>query len=367
MSVPLLDLSRQYSYLQSQMDKAVLKVLAHGHFILGPEVGQLEKESAALCGVKHAVGVASGTDALMLSLDAAGVRPGDEVITTDFSFFSTAGVISRLGATPVFVEIEEDSYNIDPILIERAVTSKTKVIMPVHLFGQVADMDPIMDIARKHGLKVIEDAAQAIGAEYKGRPAGSMGDYGCFSFYPTKNLGAGGDAGIIVTNDDAGFERLRMLRVHGQSGKYEHQFVGYNSRLDSIQAAILLVKLPYLRTWSEKRAQHAKTFDDAFGDIAEIRTPVVKDYTTFHIYNQYTLASSRRDSILEGLKKAGIGYCIYYPIPFHRQECFAPLGYKPGQLPVSSKAAIEVFSIPIYPELTDKEQAEIIDTIKKLV
>lgn len=367
MSVPLLDLSRQYSYLQSQMDKAVLNVLAHGKFILGPEVAQLEKEIAELCGVKHAVGVASGTDALMLALDAAGVRPGDEVITTDFSFFSTAGVISRLGATPVFVDIEAESYNIDPKLIEQAITAKTKAIMPVHLFGQVADMDPIIDVARKHNLKVVEDAAQAIGAEYKNKPAGSMGDFGCFSFYPTKNLGAGGDAGIVVTNDTAGFERLKMLRVHGQSGKYAHKFVGYNSRLDSIQAAILLVKLPHLRTWSEKRAQHANVYDEAFRDVSGITTPVVKDYTTLHIYNQYTLATSKRDAVLNGLKDAGIGYCIYYPIPFHQQECFASLGYKPGQLPVSGKAAADVFSIPVYPELTDKEQAEVIEAVIRIV
>ena len=363
MSVPLLDLSRQYAYLQSQMDKAVLNVLAHGHFILGPEVSQLEKEIAALCGVKHAVGVASGTDALMLALDAAGVCPGDEVITTDFSFFSTAGVISRLGAIPVFVDIEAESYNINPELIEKAITAKTKAIMPVHLFGQIADMDPIMKIARDHGLKVVEDAAQAIGAEYKGKPAGSIGDFGCFSFYPTKNLGAGGDAGIVVTSDDAGYERLKMLRVHGQSGKYEHKFIGYNSRLDSIQAAILLVKLPHLRTWSEKRAQHASVYDEAFQNVTGLTTPKVKDYTTFHIYNQYTLASPQRDAILEGLKNEGIGYCVYYPIPFHSQECFASLGYKPGQLPVSGKAASEVFSIPIYPELTEKEQAEVIDVV----
>ena len=367
MTVPLLDLSRQYSYLQSQMDKAVLDVLAHGRFILGPEVSQLEKEIAAMCGVKHAVGVASGTDALLLALDAAGVRPGNEVITTDFSFFSTAGVISRLGAVPVFVDIDEESYNINPELIEKAITPKTKAIMPVHLFGQVADMDPIMEIAHKHDLKVVEDAAQAIGAEYKGRPAGSVGDFGCFSFYPTKNLGAGGDAGIIVTRDDAGFERLKMLRVHGQSGKYEHRFVGYNSRLDSIQAAILLVKLPHLRTWSEQRAQHASVYDEAFHGISGLATPVVKDYTTFHIYNQYTLASPKRDAILKGLKEEGIGHCIYYPIPFHRQECFAPLGYQPGQLPVSGKAASEVFSIPVYPELTEKEQAEVIDAVVRIV
>ncbi len=366
MAVPLLDFTRQYSYLKPELDKAVLDVLAHGKFILGPEVARIEEEIAALSQVKFGIGVASGTDALIVALQAAGVGPGDEVITTDFSFFSTAGVISRLGATPVFVDIEPDSFNIDPNLIEAAITPKTKVIMPVHLFGQVADMDPIMEIARAHKLTVVEDAAQAIGAEYKGRPAGSIGDFGCFSFYPTKNLGAGGDAGMIVTNDENNAAACRMLRVHGQSGKYEHKVVGYNSRLDTIQAAILLVKLPYLRRWSEQRIQHAKVYDEALGGVANLTTPVVKDYTTFHIYNQYTLLSPLRDKILAGLLKANIGHCVYYPIPFHKQECFASLGYKPGQLPVSSRCAEQVLSIPIYPELTADEQAEVIDAVKDL-
>jgi dTDP-4-amino-4,6-dideoxygalactose transaminase len=366
MAVPLLDFTRQYSYLKPELDKAVLDVLAHGKFILGPEVTQLEEQIAALSKVKFGIGVASGTDALIVALQAAGVGPGDEVITTDFSFFSTAGVISRLGATPVFVDIEPDSFNIDPNLIEAAITPKTKVIMPVHLFGQVADMDPIMEIARAHNLTVVEDAAQAIGAEYKGRPAGSIGDFGCFSFYPTKNLGAGGDAGMIVTNDENNAAACRMLRVHGQSGKYEHKVVGYNSRLDTIQAAILLVKLPYLRRWSEERIKHAKVYDDAFAGVANLTTPVVKDYTTFHIYNQYTLLSPFRDKILAGLKQANIGHCVYYPIPFHKQECFASLGYQPDQMPVSSRCADQVLSIPIYPDLTAEEQAEVIDAVKKL-
>ena len=343
MAVPLIDFSRQYAYLKNDMEKAVLSVLAKGHFILGPEVGQLETEIAALCQCKHAIAVASGTDALLVALHAVGVGPGDEVITTDFSFFASAGVVSRLGATPVFVDIEPDTYNMDPGKIEAAITGKTKAIMPVHLFGQVADMDPIMAIGKKHNIAVVEDAAQAIGAEYKGRTAGSIGDIGCFSFYPTKNLGAAGDAGIISTNRDDLMEKCRMLRVHGQSGKYEHKVVGYNSRLDTLQAAVILVKMPHLRKWSEKRIEHAKVYDGAFAGVDAIRTPVVKDYSTFHIYNQYTLASPKRDAIVAGLNEARIGNCVYYPIPFHKQQCFADLGYKPGDLPESSRAADEVF------------------------
>ena len=238
--------------------------------------------------------------------------------------------------------------------------------MPVHLYGQVADMDRINAIANKHGIPVIEDAAQAIGAEYRGKKAGSFGDYGCFSYYPTKNLGAAGDAGIIVTNDDTNAENLRMLRVHGQSGKYSHKTVGYNSRMDSIQAAVLLVKMKYLEQWSKKRIFHADKYDAAFADVANLTTPTRKDYATFHIYNQYTLASPNRENILEGLQKAGIGYCVYYPIPFHKQECFRDLGYGANDLPVSSQAADEVFSLPIYPDMTEEEQAEVISVVSAL-
>lgn len=366
MAVPLIDFSRQYAYLKDDLENAVLSVLEKGHYILGPEVGNLECEIAGLCHSTYAVAVASGTDALLVALRAVGVKPGDEVITTDFSFFATAGVVSRLGATPVFVDIEADTFNIDPSKIEATITDKTRAIMPVHLFGQVADMDPIMAIAKKHKIPVVEDAAQAIGAEYKGRKAGSIGDIGCFSFYPTKNLGAAGDAGILTTSDEKLFERCRMLRVHGQSGKYEHKLVGYNSRLDTMQAAVILVKLPHLQSWSEERIAHAKVYDEAFAGVEHIRTPVVKEYSTFHIYNQYTLASPKRDAIVAGLNQAKIGNCVYYPIPFHKQECFADLGYKSDDLPESSRAADEVFSIPIYPELTAEEQQEVITTIKKL-
>ncbi len=367
MSVPLLDLTRQYAYLKPEMDKAVLNVLAHSKFVLGPEVTQLEKELAAYCRTKYAIGVASGTDALIVALQACGVEPGDEVITSNFSFFASAGVVSRLGAKPVFVDIDPASYNIDPKLIEAAITPRTKVIMPVHLFGQMADMDPIMAIARKHNLKVVEDGAQSIGAEYKGRPCGSIGDIGCFSFFPSKNLGGGGDGGMITTNSEELHEQCRILREHGQKPQYHHKIIGYNSRLDSIQAAILLVKLPYLRKWSEKRIEHAGRYDREFAGLKGLKTPTVMPYATFHIYNQYTVESPNRTTVFDGLKKAGIGTAIYYPVPFHQQECFAYLGYKPTEFPHTTKAAAEVFSIPVYPEMTDAEQAEVIATIKGLL
>ncbi len=366
MAVPLLDLTRQYAYLRNKLDKAVLDVYHSGRFILGPEVAQLEQEIAKLCGVNYAIGVASGTDALLLALRACDVGPGDEVITSNFSFFASAGVVSRLGATPVLVDIEHDSYNIDPKLIEKAITSKTKAIVPVHLFGQVADMEPIMEIARQHKIKVVEDAAQAIGAEYKGKPAGAMGDLGCFSFFPSKNLGGSGDGGMIVTNNQELFESCKMLRTHGEKPKYYHRIVGYNSRLDTVQAATLLVKLPYLREWSEKRIAHAKKYDQAFKEIDNIKIPRVMSYSTFHIYNQYTLASPNRDEIMAGLHKAEIGSAIYYPVPFHKQDCFASLGYQADEFPISRKAADEVFSIPIYPEMTEREQSEVIETLKTL-
>ena len=367
MAVPFLDLSRQYEYLKPELDAATVRVLAHGKFVLGPEVAELEENIASLCSVKHAIGVASGTDALLLSLRTAGVGEGDEVITSDFSFFASAGVIARLGAIPVFVDIHPDTYNIDPNLIEAAITSRTKAIMPIHLFGQVADMDAITAIAGKHGLTVVEDAAQAIGSVYKGRKAGSLGDFGCFSFYPTKNLVAAGDGGMITCNNDDFAESCRMLRVHGAKPKYYHKVIGYNSRLDSMQAALLLVKLRYLEQWSEKRIEHARVYDGAFADTENVKTPARKDYSTFHIYNQYTIAVPNREELRAGLKKAGIGCDIYYPLAFHEQECFSSLGYETGDFPVSEKASREVLSLPIYPELTESEQQEVIAAVKRLV
>lgn len=367
MPIPLLDLARQYAALKSDMDRAVLNVLDHGRFILGPEVAELESQIAELCKVPHAAGVASGTDALLLALAACGVKAGDEVITTDFSFFATAGVASRLGARPVFVDIEADSYNIDPNLIEAAITPRTKVIIPVHLFGQVADMDPIMEIAKKHGLLVVEDAAQAIGAEYKRKPAGSIGDYGCFSFYPSKNLGAGGDGGMIVCKSDDNDDLIKTLRQHGAKPKYYHKMIGFNSRLATIQAAILLVKSRYLRQWSEKRIEHAANYDKAFESVANLKRPVVKDYTTFHIYNQYTIAVPNREELRERLKDKKIGHDIYYPVPFHAQECFASLKPKAEDFPVSARVSGEVISLPIYPELTAREQEEVISAVIEVV
>lgn len=367
MSVPLLDLSRQYSYLKKSIEPKVAEVLASSQYILGPPVVELEEKIAALSGVKYGIGVASGTDALLLALRAAGVLPGDEVITTNFSFFATAGVISRLGAKPVFIDIEKETYNIDPTLIEAAITKRTKVIMPVHLFGQIADMDPIMAIAKAHKLIVIEDAAQAIGAQYKGRPAGSFGDFGCYSFYPTKNLGGAGDGGLIVTKTEENYEACRMLRLHGQSGKYEHKIVGYNSRLASLQAAVLLVKLEYLHKWSEQRQAHAAIYDEALAGVADLTTPHRAEYSDFHIYNQYTLASPKREQVLNTLAEVKIGHCVYYPLAFHLQECFADLGYDPEAFPVTRRASAQVFSIPVFPELTPDEQDEVIRVLKSAV
>ncbi len=364
MAVPLIDLHRQYAAIKDKLDKAVINVLEHGQFILGPEVAQLESKIAALCGVRFGVGVASGTDALLLALRAAGIEPCDEVITPDFSFFATAGVVSRLKAKPVLVDIEGDTYNIDPSLIEKAITSKTKAIMPVHLFGQLADMDSIMQLAKKHNLIVIEDAAQAIGASYKGHQAGSIGHYGCFSFFPTKNLGGAGDGGMIVLNDIDGYEFLKILRVHGSSPKYYNRVIGYNSRLATIQAAVLLVKLEYLSGWTEKRREHAKIYDAALMG-AQIKIPVVKDYS-YHIYNQYTIAVKNRYELMRVMKEKKIGHEIYYPIPFHKQDCFNDLGYKNGDFPITEKASNEVVSLPIYPELTQEEQEKVIEVVKSV-
>ncbi|MFQ6032657.1 MAG: DegT/DnrJ/EryC1/StrS family aminotransferase [Candidatus Zixiibacteriota bacterium] len=347
------------------MDEAVFSVLSNTQFILGPEVKSFEEKVAAYCGTKFAIGVASGTDALLLSLRACGVKPGDEVITTSFSFFASAGVISRLGANPVFVDIDAETYNINPDQIEKKISQKTKAVMPVHLFGQCADMDPLLDIAKRHKLKVVEDAAQAIGAEYKGRKAGTIGDFGCFSFFPSKNLGGAGDGGMVVTNDPEMAEMIRILRVHGSKPKYYHSTVGYNSRLDTIQAAILGVKLKYLDDWTKKRRKHAEVYNSAFKDLDMI-SPKEKSFN-YHIYNQYTIAVKNRDELRKYLKEKEIGHDSYYPVPLHLQECYKSLGYKKGDLPVSEKKSEEVVSIPIYPELTQEEQEYVISTIKEFV
>lgn len=365
MNVAFLDLKRQYSSIKDELDQAVFSVLSHAKFIMGPEVKAFEEKVVEYCGAKFAIGVASGTDALLLSLRACGVGPADEVITTGFSFFATAGVITRLGATPVFVDIDPYTYNMPPDQIEQKITSKTKAIMPVHLYGQCVDMDPIMEIANKRNLKVVEDAAQAIGAKYKGKKAGTMGHFGCFSFFPSKNLGAAGDGGMVVTDDPEMAELLRMLRVHGAKPKYYHSIVGYNSRLDTIQAAILTVKLKYLDGWTERRREHAQSYNAAFGD-SDIITPKEEDFN-YHIYHQYTVAIKNRDKLREVMKENQIGHDVYYPVPLHLQECYKSLGYKQGDLPVVEKKGREVISIPIYPELTEEEQNFVIETIKRAV
>jgi dTDP-4-amino-4,6-dideoxygalactose transaminase len=365
MNVPFLDLKRQYDSIKEEIDQAVWGVLSHAKFIMGPEVKAFEEKVAEYCGAKSAVGVASGTDALLLSLRACGVGPGDEVITTGFSFFATAGVITRLGATPVYVDIDPDNYNIDPSQIEKSITPKTKAIMPVHLYGQCADMDPIMEVANRHNLKVVEDAAQAIGSEYKGKKAGTLGHFGCFSFFPSKNLGAAGDGGMIVTSDTKMDELLRMLRVHGAKPKYYHTIVGYNSRLDTLQAAILEVKLKYLDGWTQKRREHAEVYNQAFQG-SEIITPKEEEFN-YHIYHQYTIAVKNRDGLREVLKEKHIGHDVYYPVPLHLQECYRSLGYKEGDLPVTEAKSKEVVSIPIYPELTAEEQNYVIETVKGAV
>ena len=365
MKVPFLDLKRQYSAIKKEMDEAVFSVLSNTQFILGPEVKSLEEKIASYCRTKFAIGVASGTDALLLSLRACGVKMGDEVITTGFSFFASAGVISRLGANPVFVDIDPETYNINPDQIEKKITPKTKAIMPVHLFGQCADMDPIIEVARKHNLKVIEDAAQAIGAEYKGKKAGAIGDFGCFSFFPSKNLGGAGDGGMVTANDPEMAEVVRVLRVHGSKPKYYHSTIGYNSRLDTLQAAILSVKLKYLDDWTKKRREHAEAYNSAFKDLDMI-TPKEENFN-YHIYNQYTIAVKNRDELRNYLKEKQIGHDTYYPVPLHLQECYKFLGYKKGDLPISEKKAEEVVSIPIYPELTEEEQEYVISTIKGFV
>lgn len=362
MKVPLLDLKAQYATIREDVLAAVAEVLESQVCIGGPKVTQLENDVAALSECKFAVGVSSGTDALLNALLSLDVGPGDEVITTPFTFFATAGCIVRTGAKPVFVDIDSRTYNIDPALIERAVTSKTKAIMPVHLFGQMADMDPIMGVAARHGLTVIEDAAQAISSLYKGRCSGSIGTMGCFSFFPSKNLGGVGDGGMVVTQDEKLNERLTIMRSHGSKPKYYHRYVGGNFRLDPIQAAVLSVKLPYLKQWSEARRKHAAYYDEHLAG-AGVVTPYVSP-DCFSIYNQYVIRSERRDELMAHLKANEIGTEIYYPVPMHVQECFADLGYKPGDMPVSEKAAKEVLALPVYPELSRSMQDAVVQAVR---
>lgn len=367
MNVPLLDLQAQYVSIRDDLQQAVERVMRSQRFVLGDEVRHLETSIADYCQTKHAIGCASGSDALLLALMALDVKVGDEVITTPFSFFATAAAIARVGARPVFVDIDPQTYNIDPSRVADAITPRTKVIMPVHIYGQCASMDPLLELGQRHGIPVIEDAAQAIGATDNGRRAGSMGAIGCFSFYPTKNLGGAGDGGILTTSDDEIAARLRRLRAHGGANEYEHEEVGINSRLDELQAAVLNVKLPSLDKWSDERAHKAEIYTKLLND-AELRfalvTPTVRADGR-HIFHQYVIrVPGNRDALMDHLKTHGVGSKIYYPIPLHLQKCFAYLGYKQGDLPESEAAADETFALPAYPELTEEQQVYAVEMIK---
>jgi len=364
--IPLLDLKAQYQTIRPEIDAAIQRVLDSQYFILGPEVKAFEREIASYSNCKFGIGVSSGTDALLVSLMAIDIQPGDEVITTPYSFFATVGSIVRLGANPVFVDINPTTFNIDPKQIDSTITSRTRAIIPVHLFGQMTDMDPLMELAEKRGLYVIEDAAQAIGAEYKGRRAGSIGHLGCFSFFPSKNLGAFGDGGMVTTNDENLAERVTLLRNHGARPKYHHHFVGGNFRLDALQAAVLRVKLNYLDQWTAARQLNASKYYELFGqaDLNEsfVRLPSDAGYGR-HIYNQFVIRSKNRDQLNSFLQSNNIGSAIYYPIPLHVQKCFKDLGFKWGDFPASELAAEESLALPIYPELTQKMQEQIVHTI----
>lgn len=373
--IPLLDLKTQYAAIRAEIRAAIDRVADAQHFIGGPEVEALEQEVAAYSGCRFGIGVSSGTDALLVALMALDLRPGDEVITTAYSFFATAGSIYRLGGRPVFVDINPLTYNIEPAQIEAAITDRTRAIIPVHLFGQMADMDPIMAIARRHDLIVIEDAAQAIGAEYRGRRAGSIGHFGCFSFFPSKNLGAFGDGGMITTSDPELAHKARLLRNHGAEPKYYHKLVGGNFRLDALQAAILRVKLKYLDGWTAARQRNAERYRRLFtaAGLADPQSPIPGPQTPIalptdmgygrHIYNQFVIRAARRDAVMAELKARQIGHEIYYPVPLHLQECFVGLGYRPGDLPESEAAARETLALPIYGELTEEMQAAVVEAI----
>jgi dTDP-4-amino-4,6-dideoxygalactose transaminase len=366
MKVPMLDLTEQYQNLKSEILPALENVMSNAHFILGNNVKKLEQDIAEYSNAKHGIGVANGSDALNISLLGCEVGPGDEVICPSFTFFATAGAVARMGATPVFVDIDPNTFNIDPEKIEKAITPKTKAIIPVHLYGQMADMDKIKEIADKHNLFIIEDAAQAIGALYKGKKVGELGTTACYSFFPTKNLGAYGDAGMIITSDDEIGERIRVLRVHGSKPKYYHHILGYNSRLDELQAAILNVKFPHLDDWSEKRRERAATYTHLLKEMLgdKVVTPYEEEFN-HHIYHQYTIRVEKRDELQKFLNENGVSTMIYYPKPLHLQPVFAELGYREGDLPETEKAANEALSLPMFPELKTEQQEYVVQKIKE--
>lgn len=362
-NVPLLDLKAQYSAIQPEIQQAIERVLDSQHFILGPEIEALEREIAAFCGARFAIGVSSGTDALLASLMVIGVGPGDEVVTTAYSFFATAGVIARLGARPVFTDIDAKTFNCDGRAMAKKITPRTKAIIPVHLFGQMAEMDAIVETARSKGIYVIEDAAQAMGATSNGKVAGTVGDIGCFSFFPSKNLGAYGDGGMIITNDARLAEALRVIRVHGGKPKYHHHVVGGNFRLDALQAAVLRVKLKYLRKWSEMRRANADRYRQCFQETGGRQRISLPEDSPGHIYNQFVVLAADRDRLRAFLRERGVETEIYYPIPLHLQECFAELGYRNGDFPKAESAARDSLALPIYPELTAEQQRYVVEQI----
>ncbi len=366
MNVPLLDLKEQNDSLRPEIEAALGRVLDTNAFILGGEVAEFETELAAYCGTKYAIGCASGSDAILLGLMALDVGPGDEVITTPYSFFATVSSITRLGATPVFVDIDPATYNLDVSQIDARITSKTRAIEPVHLYGQCADMAALVELSEKHGIPLVEDAAQAIGAEEDGRRAGAFGAIGCFSFYPSKNLGGMGDGGFLTTNDDATAAKLRALRVHGSDEKYYHKYVGLNSRLDGFQGAVLRVKLPHLDKWTDRRRANAENYKRLFTDLGlneQIAIPYERSNAR-HIYNQYVIrVAHQRDALRRHLTAKGIGTDIYYPVPLHLQECFSYLGIGQGSLPESERGAAETLALPIYPEMRAEQQEYVAESI----
>ena len=360
--VPFLDLKAHHAPLRAEFDQAIGEVIESGAFAGGPFVAQFENEFAAFCGSRHAIGVGNGTDALWLALLACGIGPGDEVITVPNTFMATAEAITYSGASPVFVDVDQHTYTMDPALLEKARTPRTKAVIPVHLFGQVADMDPILSFGRKHGLFVIEDAAQAHGAEYKGRKAGSLGDAGCFSFYPGKNLGAFGEAGAVVTNDDKLQEKIRILRDHGQVRKYYHSMVGWNARMDAIQAAVLRIKLRHLEQANHRRRVHASQYDRLFQGLEEVKSPFEAAYGR-HVYHIYPIRVRERNEIMRLLQEKGIGCGIHYPVPIHLQEAYRGLGYGRGAFPVSEQTCAEFISLPMFPELTQTQVKLVVDSV----
>jgi dTDP-4-amino-4,6-dideoxygalactose transaminase len=365
MKVPLLDLHAQNGPLRDETFAAIARVCDSQRFIMGPEIDALEHELAALLGIDHAIAVSSGTDAVLLALMALGITAGDEVVTTTYSFFATAGAIVRVGARPVLVDIDPVTFNIDPEQVAAAITPRTRAILPVHLFGLSADLDPIMPHAERNGIPVVEDAAQAIGAEYQARPVGSIGAVGCFSFFPSKNLGAFGDAGLLTTNDARLAKRARLLRTHGMEPKYLHQVAGGNFRMDALQAAVLRVKAPHLAGWTRGRRENAaryRTLFRAAGLEGAVTLPV-EPPGRVHIYNQFVIRAAERDGLKRHLDELGIGNEIYYPVPFHLQPCFADLGYARGRFPQAERAAAESLAIPIYAELTMAQQETVVDAI----